>query len=154
MDKRPVGDLETPQFNYFGQNGSLWWRRNPLPKKGVSRKQSTKTQTGRRTERLTSEFLNGLASSLPVRRTSQHFRATCLRPQTVRCTKYTQGLESRDAPPRPQVDCTAWLLMSPNPSTNHNTKEKSPSKARLRGCGSPCRSEQRMTLAVWPWDHE
>lgn len=37
VDGRIVKDLETPQLNCFGKNGSLWWRQNPLPSKEVGR---------------------------------------------------------------------------------------------------------------------
>lgn len=87
VDGRTVKDLETPQLNCFGQNGSLWWRRNPLPSKGVAGTEAPRPrQVGYRTSS-TPQFLTGLASSHTVRSNSQHFRATCLRPQTVRRTK-------------------------------------------------------------------
>lgn len=151
VDGRTVKDLETPQLNCFGQNGSLWWRRNPLPSKGVAGTEAPRPrQVGYRTSS-TPQFLTGLASGHTVRSNSQHFRATCLRPQTVRCTKKSmQGLESRDATLRAQVEWTTQLLTSPKATTNRNTKRNRHQRPSSETVEVLADQSRGMTLAVRP----
>lgn len=125
VDGRIVEDLETPQLNCFGQNGSLWWRRNPLPSKGVGRNWMKHQNPGRwGTEQAL--HLNSWLVWHPVtllEATANILEQLAWDPTQWGVPKKACKVWNPEMQPSGhRVEWTTRLLTSPIATTNHNTK--------------------------------